>query len=103
MSNPCSGNWARAQGTKPWRTPPNAAPLRPSLCDVALRSNAGNSLRDAGSRHESTNAEGEWRWNHSDELRHGKLEWRDRDGSVKCHCAESRIVSWQMRRIETQK
>src|SRR5580700_2008568 len=33
MSNPCSANWARAPGPKPWRKPPNAAATRRSRCD----------------------------------------------------------------------
>src|SRR6202022_3779722 len=33
MLNPCSENWARAQGPKPWRKPPNAVAMRRSRCD----------------------------------------------------------------------
>src|SRR3982075_1781035 len=33
MSSPCSENWARAQGPKPWRKPPNAVAMRQSRCD----------------------------------------------------------------------
>src|SRR4051794_14042429 len=41
MLNHCSENWARAQGPKPWRKPPNAAAVRQSRCNKRDRVRAG--------------------------------------------------------------
>lgn len=57
--------------------------------------------RDQGRR--STDAQRDGRWHNPDQLRHGKPECCDGDGSAKCHCAEGRIVSRQMWRAEAQK
>src|ERR1700694_4545565 len=43
MLNPCSENWARAQGRKPWRKLPNAVAMRRSRCDeIGLPLNLSN-------------------------------------------------------------